>query len=62
MLIGTSGLLGVSLGSPIFGIMLLIGSIIGSMKMGFLNIAEGTIWSIVVICIVILFRMSRRGG
>jgi hypothetical protein len=62
MLIGTSGLLGVSLGSPIFGIMLLIGSIIGSMKMGFLNIAEGTIWSIVVICVVILFRMSRRGG
>lgn len=58
--IGTAAGVGISAGSPIWGAILLIGSIFLSAKLGWLNITQGIIWGLLSIVIVILFRLSKK--
>jgi hypothetical protein len=62
IIIGTGGLAGVSLGSPIIGIVLIIMGLFGASMMGWLKGVEAIMWSIVTIAIIIIARQSRRGS
>ncbi len=61
LFIGTSSAIGMAAGNPYYGLVLLIVSIIGSMKMGWLNITESILWGFISIGIIIIFRISRKG-
>ena len=60
--IGVFAFLGVSAGSPIWGVILLMISIFISGKLGWLNITESILWGLLSIAVVIIFRQTRRGA
>jgi len=62
LFIGTAAFIGISVGSPIWGGILLILSIFLSWRMGWFNITESIFWGLISILIVILARQSRRTG
>jgi len=58
--IGTSASVGIAAANPIWGALLLLGSIFISGKLGWMNITEAIFWGVFSIIIVLLFRISRR--
>jgi len=60
--IGTSAMIGVAAANPIYGLILLIASLFVSAKLGWLNIGWGILMGFIVIIIVIIFRIGRKGG
>lgn len=59
--IGTSASIGVAASNPIWGAILLIFSIWGAGKMGWLNITEQIFWSLLSIVVVIILRQTKKG-
>lgn len=58
--IGTSVAVGIAASSPVWGSLLLIGSIFVSAKLGWFNITDAIFWGLLSIVIVILFRLSKK--
>lgn len=58
--IGTAAAVGISAGSPIWGAILLIGSIFISAKLGWMNVTQGILWGLLSIIVVVLFRLSKK--
>jgi hypothetical protein len=58
--IGTASAIGIAAQSPVWGALLLIGSLFITAKLGWLNISASILWGFLSIIIVILFRLSKK--
>lgn len=62
LFVGVATFLGVSVGSPIWGSMLLIGSLFLTFKLGWIKLSSAILWGLLSVVIVIIFRQKRRVG